>query len=276
VRLAINGIRVNVEQWGSGQPLVLLHGFTGNAATWAEVAAALPGFRCVAIDLVGHGETDKPAEVSRYAMQACVADVLGVIDELELDQPALLGYSMGARVALQVAAKAQERFSALILESGSPGLRTARERSEREEGDMLLAERLQRGGLSAFIDFWEAQSLFASHQNLPSSVWDQQRSQRLHNDPLGLANSLRGMGTGRQSSLWEWLPRLNLPTLLLAGELDTKYVSINEEMAGLIPEAQLQVIEQSGHTVHLEQPAAFLNALTSFLAAHPATATTAA
>ena len=92
-----------------------------------------------------------------------------------------------------------------------------------------------------------------------------QRRQRLDNHPLGLANSLRGMGSGAQPSLWEELPRLNLPTQLIVGELDRKFLRINREMAAAMPQAALKVIPNAGHRVHLENPPRFHEAVMSFL-----------
>ena len=92
-----------------------------------------------------------------------------------------------------------------------------------------------------------------------------QRNQRLRNDPRGLANSLRGMGSGAQPSLWHDLPTLTLPTLLLVGALDDKFRRINEAMAAKIPSATLDIIPSAGHNTHLENSAAFALAVRSFL-----------
>ena len=98
---------------------------------------------------------------------------------------------------------------------------------------------LNDDGIEAFVDYWETLPLFASQQQLASDIRSALRSQRLRNLPGGLANSLRGMGTGTQPSLWERLPELKIPTLLMAGELDTKFVGIASQMYDLLPEAQM-------------------------------------
>lgn len=83
--------------------------------------------------------------------------------------------------------------------------------------------------------------------------------------PLGLANSLRGMGSGAQPSLWEELPRLKLPTQLIAGQLDRKFVRINREMAAAMPPAAMKAVPNAGHRVHLENPTAWHATVLSFL-----------
>lgn len=269
MRLLVNGIRLNVEVGGAGRPLLLLHGFTGSAAGWLALAARLaPHRRTVAVDLIGHGQSNAPADAERYRMEQCVADLLALLDTLEIAQTDVLGYSMGGRVALQMAASAPARVSTLILESSSPGLADPAERQARIAADEALADSIERDGLAAFVDRWEQLPLFASQAALSAEIRAHQHAQRLQNNPQGLANSLRGMGTGRQTSLWNQLPQLHIPTLLIAGELDQKYCVIAEQMAQALPNVQNVVIPNAGHTVHLEQPERFALIVMEFLRIH--------
>jgi 2-succinyl-6-hydroxy-2,4-cyclohexadiene-1-carboxylate synthase len=91
------------------------------------------------------------------------------------------------------------------------------------------------------------------------------REQRLRNDPAGLANSLRGMGTGRQPSLWSELPAITIRTCLLCGELDSKYIGIAREMTRLMPGSTLEIVPGSGHNIHFERPSYFTTAVFNFL-----------
>src|SRR5215213_8295518 len=127
--LRINDITLNVQQSGTGRPLLLLHGFTGSAATWMPLIGALaPHFRAIAPDLIGHGRSASPLEAERYRMEHCVADLLAVLDTLAVERADVLGYSMGGRVALHLAVAAPDRVGALVLESRSPGIADAAER----------------------------------------------------------------------------------------------------------------------------------------------------
>ncbi len=103
---------------------------------------------------------------------------------------------------------------------------------------------------------------------MPAAVLAEQRRQRLGNNASGLANCLRGVGSGAQPSLWRELPALQLPALLIVGAEDAKFRRINREMAAQIPGAQLAIIPAAGHITHLENPRAFERALRSFLQ-HP-------
>lgn len=264
--LHINDITLNVELGGAGPALLLLHGFTGGVETWRpHVARLAPHRRTIAVDLIGHGRSDAPPDAGRYRMERCVDDLLALLDSLGVARADLLGYSMGARVALQLAAAAPERARALVVESGSPGIADPAERAARVASDAALADSIERDGLAAFVDRWERLPLFASQADLPRATRARLRAQRLRNSPRGLANSLRGMGAGSQSPLWDRLTELDRPALLIAGERDTKYCVIARAMAASLPAAQVAVVPGAGHAVHLEQPDLFTRAVLRFL-----------
>jgi 2-succinyl-6-hydroxy-2,4-cyclohexadiene-1-carboxylate synthase len=262
----MNGLALHTVLFGAGRPLLLLHGFTGSAATWAGLAAQLaPQRQCIALDLIGHGKSGAPADPARYTMDHAVQDIAGLLDVLGISRVDLLGYSLGGRLALQFAVAAPGRVRALILESASPGLASPAERAARIAADDALAEVIERDGIEAFVAHWEALPLWASQAELPAELRARQRTQRLANRPQGLANSLRGMGTGRQRALWDMLPTLTIPTLLLAGALDAKFSAIAQQMAATLPRADLAIIAAAGHAIHLEQPEIFGQRVAVFL-----------
>jgi 2-succinyl-6-hydroxy-2,4-cyclohexadiene-1-carboxylate synthase len=266
MELRVNDITLHLDQSGAGRPLLLLHGFTGSAATWAPFLERLgPQFRTLAPDLIGHGRSDSPPDGERYAIERCVGDLLAILDMLEVERADVLGYSMGGRVALHLACAARGRVGALVLESSSPGIADAAERAARVAADEALAESIERDGLAAFVERWERLPLFASQSSLPHEARARLRAQRLRNDPRGLANSLRGMGAGSQEPLWEQLPALNIPTLLIAGELDAKYCALAGQMQALLPNARSAIVPGAGHAVHLEQPQLFMGNVLEFL-----------
>lgn len=254
------------ERVGSGPPLLLLHGFTGSREEWADLIPRLAPLREVlAVDLIGHGRAPAPADPARYTMERCVADLLALLDALGIGRADVLGYSMGGRVALQLAAAAPGRVGSLILESTSPGIADPAERAARAASDDELADRIEREGLAWFVDHWAALPLFASQAALPAGVLAALRERRLRGSAVGYANSLRGMGAGRQSSLWERLPDLGVPALLIGGELDAKYAAILEHMSRLMPQARHVTVPGAGHAVHLERREAFTKLVVGFL-----------
>jgi 2-succinyl-6-hydroxy-2,4-cyclohexadiene-1-carboxylate synthase len=264
--IQIDDIELHVERQGGGPPLLLLHGFTGSAAEWGGLAPRLAPLReVIAVDLIGHGRSSAPADPARYTMEHCVVDLLALLDELGHERVELLGYSMGGRVALHLAAAAPGRVRSLILESASPGIEDEAERAARVASDEALAARIEGEGLEWFVDHWAAIPLFASQAELPAAERAALRERRLGGSATGYANSLRGMGAGRQPSLWGRLPELSMPALLVSGEIDIKYMAIAERAAAVLPAGRHAIVRGAGHTVHLEQPEAFADLVVGFL-----------
>jgi 2-succinyl-6-hydroxy-2,4-cyclohexadiene-1-carboxylate synthase len=198
-------------------------------------------------------------------MSAVAADLMAILDVLQIEKARILGYSLGGRLALFTAVAYPQRINSLILESASPGLKTEVERQARVQQDRELADWIEAEGIQAFVNRWEKLPLWQSQQSLAAATRQALRHQRLQNNPLGLAHSLRGMGTGAQPSQWQQLAQCEIPTLLITGELDQKFGDINRQMAGLLPQARLEIVAGAGHTVHLERPSQFAQIVLSFL-----------
>ncbi|MCL4869991.1 MAG: 2-succinyl-6-hydroxy-2,4-cyclohexadiene-1-carboxylate synthase [Anaerolineae bacterium] len=257
----LHHISYHYQRHGTGETVLLLHGFTGRGRTWDKLLERISGpYQWLTVDLLGHGLTDSPLDPTRYEMRFAAADLAALILDLATPPIHLLGYSMGGRLALYLAIHYPHLFHSLTLESSSPGLATAEERQARQAADEQLAQKLEREGVDAFMRYWQQLPLFASQNQLPEPVRVQLTQQRRQNSAWGLANSLRGMGTGRQPSLWDQLPGLNLPVRLLAGALDHKFVIIARQMAARLPQAELIIVPQAGHTIHLEQPDSWIAA----------------
>ncbi len=107
--------------------------------------------------------------------------------------------------------------------------------------------------------------MLAAERTLPAATQHALRRQRLRCSPRGLAASLRGMGTGAQPWLGGDLSRVAVPTLLIAGGDDAKFVAIAREMHNRLPNARLAVVPDAGHNVHLQQPDRFAALITAFL-----------
>jgi 2-succinyl-6-hydroxy-2,4-cyclohexadiene-1-carboxylate synthase len=275
--LKVNGVAINVDDRGEhsqdGLPcpaLVLLHGFTGSTASWDSHLDTFTagGLRVIALDLLGHGQSEAPGDPGRYRIEQCCRDILEVLSQLGVHQgeATLLGYSMGGRMALYAAFSGF--FRALILESASPGAAGTRERRERRAADEELAQRIEREGIPSFVSYWESQPLFASQHTLSRDQRALAHEQRLGNRPAGLANSLRGAGAGTQPDLYRKLTSLHLPVLLIAGGLDNKYSRIAQDMAARLPDAMVEIVDHAGHTVHLEKPEVFDRLVLGFCRMH--------
>lgn len=273
------------------EPIVLLHGFTQTGAAWEPTIAALreryrdaaggPSSRAsagasgrsaapdvggaeglapagdttaptvLAPDLRGHGAAAAARPVDFAAVRA---DVLG----LAPGRFALGGYSMGGRIALDIALAAPERVARLVLVGATAGIAEADERRARREADERLADEIEAEGIEAFAARWARLPLFAGQ---PPAVAAAAQAMRLAQDPAGLAAALRGLGTGVMTSLWDRLGELTMPVALVVGERDAKFRAIADRMAAAIPDATVHVVPGAGHAVPLEAPAAVAAAL---------------
>jgi 2-succinyl-6-hydroxy-2,4-cyclohexadiene-1-carboxylate synthase len=256
--ITANGINYFVEIAGGGPPLLLLHGFTGDSTTWEEIMSNLQSnFKCISVDIIGHGKSDAPVDSKRYAIEKVAEDLKYILHELDVHSVSVLGYSMGGRLALTFAFLFPDYMDKLLLESSTPGLSTERERIERREKDEKLADMIVNEGIHSFVEYWESLPLFSSQKKLPLAVQKSVRDQRLKQKPVGLSNSLKGMGTGQQPSWWGEFKRLNIPIHVLVGEEDTKFVSIAKEMKKVNAKVEISTFPHAGHAIHVEEPRKF-------------------
>ncbi len=233
--------------------VVFLHGFTQTARSWDRVISAMSTNSVdehVAIDLPGHGDSPS-AQLSLWD----IADAIVA----EHGRAIYVGYSFGARVALHIACRHPDSVTGLVLVSGSPGIADAEERRTRAIADDELAAHIESVGVDTFLNEWMSLPLFAtlSHE-------DAQLDDRRRNTSRGLADSLRHAGTGRQDSLWGRLSSVTVPILLVTGRLDDKFCEIASRMSKDLPSAEWQIVDDAGHTVHLERPDQFVSLLTAW------------
>lgn len=254
-RVAVGGVTLAVETSGRGPACLVLHGFTGSARAMRPLTDGLDA-ALVVPDLIGHGETDAPTEVGPYRMEAIVAQLHGVLDALAIDEAVVVGYSFGARVGLSFAVAHPERVRHLVTIGGTAGLADADEAAARRRSDEALAADIEDHGVETFVDRWEQAPIFASQHELPDHVRATIRAGRLANRAVGLANSLRGAGTGAMPPVWEALPTLSVAYTVAAGARDEKFVAIGRRMVELAPHALLEIVAGAGHAAHIESPAA--------------------
>ena len=244
--------------------IIFLHGFLGCSDDWDLITGELSDqFGFLTIDLPGHGK-NLSTNVDDFLIENFAENIISLCDHLQLESLILVGYSMGGRVSLYLLTHYPGRFEQAIIESATPGLKTEAERQQRIRHDADLAEQLEQAELESWLGRWYAQPLFASLSENQALLGKTIRS-RMNNSKTGLAMSLKMMTSGRQPDLWSKLGEIKIPLLLMAGELDSKYSEIVKKTADLCPNAQLVIIEEAGHNVHLEQPERYLDELKRFL-----------
>jgi 2-succinyl-6-hydroxy-2,4-cyclohexadiene-1-carboxylate synthase len=232
----------------------------------ARVAAARErGYETIVPDLPGHGRSLGGAAAGGYDFDACVDALAATLHAAGHERAHWLGYSMGARLALACAVRHPGTVASLVLLAGRAGIEDAAERAARRAADDALAARLETQRIESFVDEWLAQPLFATLQRLGPGFMENERRERLANDPRELAASLRALGPAAQPPLFAQLPRVRVPVLLVAGALDARFVSAAQDLARRLPRAEVCEIAEAGHAAHVEQPAAFVAAVREFL-----------
>lgn len=231
-----DGVPIAYEVHGAsrrGLPLLLTHGFGESAAMWAPNVAALSAGRPVITwDMRGHGASDSPEDQARYTQQACLDDMAALLNAAGADLAVLGGLSLGGYLSLAFRLARPERVAALLLFDTGPGFRNDEARQRWNEQARRTADRLERSGPVA----------------------------------LGRARAARGMLTQQDGRVIESLPSVGVPTLVLVGADDTDFLGAANYMTAKIPMATLVTIPDAGHIANRDQPAAFNEAVTGFLA----------
>jgi 3-oxoadipate enol-lactonase len=259
--VSINGIDLAYEQAGAGPDVVLIPGLGGSTHLWhAQLQGLSPVARVTAIDPRGHGASAKAP--GPYAMRLWADDTAGLMSRLEIERAVVVGSSMSAMIAVELAAAHPERVAGLVLVGGFPKLGPPGK--ERMEGRAKIAESEGMGPLAEMV---AATALAAvTHQTQPALV-GLFRAALLGNDPRCYAASCRAIVAADVTPLFG---QVRCPTLVLLGD--------GEQVAPLpaaralhrgIAGSRLRVIPNAGHLPFLEQPAAFNAALMEFLGSLP-------
>ena len=253
---------------------LFLHGFMGTAHDWLPILrglAASTGRSYAAVDLPGHGASRSLSGASQGVPE--VSEAMHQLIKLLSPEPvALVGYSMGARVALHMALRtpphARGRISRLVCISGTAGVRGGAAREARAARDDALARALRSGGAQDFSKAWYKQRLFAPLARKPGfAELEERRAQQRDAGPL--ADALAAMSPGRAPDLWPDLaaasPDHALPAVtFVVGSLDGKFLAAAHAMVGRAGKglaAEVVEVRACGHAVHLEAPETLVGVL---------------
>lgn len=249
MKITVNGIQLNYEETGSGQPLVLVHGFPLNHTIWRKVAGRLSAtFRVIMPDLRGHGASDAPE--GTYTMDLLALDLLGLFDALNIKKAVLAGQSMGGYVSLAFACAYPERLSGL----GLIATQAAADAPERRAGRHAQANEMLTKGIASLVETMTPKmAVSATSRRITRQVMKKAI-------PMGVAGALKGMA--ERPDRTESLSGLHIPALIVAGGADVIIpLERTHEMAAHLPDAVLQVLPGVGHMPMLEAPAALAKAL---------------
>jgi pimeloyl-ACP methyl ester carboxylesterase len=249
-------VEIHTEVHGEGDPLVLVHGFTGSAHDWDGVVPALSGDRqVVTVEHRGHGRSTNTGDAATYRFDQLVDDLEVVVDHLGLGRFDLLGHSMGGVVSMRYALRHPDRLRSLLLMDTAAGASPG-------EGEGFM-----RGGIELARTGGTAAVLESIARFLPEG-------ERAHVERnLGAMDGAAFVAPGEEllsyPSVLPDLGGLDVPTTVIVGEHDTGLRRGADDLAATIPGAVLEVIAEAGHSTQTDQPEAWLAAVAGHLARRP-------
>lgn len=233
----------------------MLHGFMGSGRVFDHLIPELKSFsNPITIDLVGHGGTRTPDNPELYKTENQVSQLSSILNRLRFEPLCLYGYSMGGRLALQLATAHSDFFSALILESTHCGLPSQKEKEQRAKTDQKRAEDLLNNK-QRFLEKWSSLPLFTQTPEPYKTLYREISEKQ---DAKNMAYSLLEFGSGVMPAVCHNLPMLQMPVHLVAGSQDPAYVSRMTKMSGQITDSHLHIVQSAGHRVHTDQPVKLL------------------
>jgi pimeloyl-ACP methyl ester carboxylesterase len=266
-KIRVGDLSIAVTDVGTGPPVVLLHGTGCGRRMWFhQIRALRHRFRVIAYDQRGHGDTDAPAAATDYSAGHLARDFVGVLDALNLERAAVVGFSLGGGPALALAASKPERVSRLVLADVGAG-------ADDPVKVQWMARRwvtlIGQGDIDELVCDMLRSELFKFYARRSVRRREHMAALIRATSPGGLRFTLSEIMVKRKSlfRLTSLLKSVRVPTLILLGEQDYVCSKAARLMAQNIPGAALKTIANSGHMSPIEQPAAFSAALLEFLSA---------
>ncbi len=265
-----DGVGLAVEVAGSGPGLLLVHGFGGAKEDFADHVPVLARDNTVVIfDHRGHGASDKPTDRDMYSIDRLATDILEVADACDLPRFRLLGHSMGGMVGRQIPLRAPERVEALIMMDTSAGPIPGFDPTLMD----LAADVAFTGGKQALKELLDMAAVLetpAYKRTLLDRPGYQAFEDRKWNDLSEIMWGAMAIALAYQpDDLAALAAAVNFPMLVIVGSQDAPFLTASHAMVDAIPGAQLVVIPDAGHSPQFENPPAWIDALTKFLASVP-------
>jgi len=243
-----DGLKIHYVAVGQGKPVVFVHGLGESFATWKPQLEFFPrkGFRAVAVDLRGHGDSEIPSR--RITMEDFARDVLSVLDAEGVEKAYMVGYSMGALVLLELYKIAPQRFERLVLEATAPEYPPAMTEVLENMSMHEIAQQVAEFAVSPVAPSELKREIYEIISRTDKRVY------------------IQSAEAATQRSYRDVLRSIQVPTLLISGELD--YISppeVVDEMSRLVPNSKPLILGGVGHMPHRERPEIFNEAILEFL-----------
>jgi pimeloyl-ACP methyl ester carboxylesterase len=265
----VNGVRLYYELHGDGgEPLVFVHGYTGDHTDWEyQIPDFSRDYQVLVMDLRGHGRSEAPKDRDVYTIEAMAADVEALVDKLGLARYHLVGHSMGGGVVEEMALHNPERLLSLTLEDTGPIL-TVPGNTQMEEFNLKAIEIAETEGMAAIVAQRKEVSLSRAFSLPVPPDLEQKANQRLAQMSVDgfIGATLTG---GRWKGIIDRASGILAPTLIIYGALDVQPIVLASQwLSQLIAQTQVVEIPDAGHSPQWEQPDLYNRALRRHLEAN--------
>ena len=263
-----DGVRLAFEETGSGTPVVFVHEFAGDLRSWEpQVRQLSRRYRCITWNARGFPPSDVPDDTGAYSQDRARDDVLAVLDALDIERAHVVGLSMGGFATLHFGLAHPGRARSLVVAGVGYGAEPDQRERFRSEAD-ITARILRTEGMAAWAATYSLGPTRVQFQNKDPRGWREFADMLAEHSAAGSAQTQRGVQKERPSvfDLADGMKELTVPTLVVTGDEDWPCLVPSVFMKRTIPGAGLLVVPNTGHTVNLEEPAAFNAALADFFA----------
>jgi pimeloyl-ACP methyl ester carboxylesterase len=263
-----DGVKLYVEEAGEGTPILFIHEFGGNHASWEpQLRHFSRRHRCITYAARGYPPSDVPESVEAYSQALAADDAVAVLDALKIDKAHIVGLSMGGFCTVHFGLRTPERARSLTVAGAGYGCE--KEHEEYFRGVSLeVADNFEKQGAKEFSRIYALGASRVQFQNKDPRGWQEFADRLATHSDCGAANTMRGVQARRPSfyDLEDGLKKMMVPTLVVVGDEDDHCLQPGIFLKKTIPACGLSVFPKTGHTLNLEEPAAFNALLAEFIA----------
>ena len=265
---AKDGTKLHVEQAGEGTPILFIHEFGGNHASWEpQLRFFSRRYRCITYAARGYPPSDVPANVDSYSQAIAVEDAISVLDGLDIARAHIVGLSMGGFATVHFGLRFPERALSLTVAGAGYGCEKEFEEYFRQIS-LDVADNFERQGAKKFSKVYAEGASRVQFQNKDPRGWREFADRLATHSDIGAAMTMRGVQARRPSfyDLEAGLKAMAVPTLVMVGDEDDHCLQPGIFLKKTIPACGLIVFPKTGHTLNLEEPTFFNDVLAEFLA----------
>jgi pimeloyl-ACP methyl ester carboxylesterase len=262
-----DGVKLYYEQSGSGIPIVFVHEFAGDYRSWeSQVRYFARRYTCVTYNARGYPPSDVPEDGERYSQERARDDIRAVLDALKLDKAHIVGLSMGGFAALHFGFTYPERARSLVVAGCGYGASPDKREQFAAEAE-AAARQFEEASMAKAAEGYALGPTRVQFQNKDLRGWHEFHAQLTEHSTEGAARTMRGVQKRRPSlfDLVDKMATITAPTLVMTGDEDWPCLEPGLLMKRTIPTAGLVVMPNAGHTINLEEPAAFNQHIADFL-----------